>query len=364
MSVRDKIKEIEEEMARTQKNKATEHHLGLLKAKLAKLRREAVSSKKTGIPGGGFEIRKTGDSTVVFIGLPSTGKSTLLNALTGSKSETANYEFTTLKCIPGIMRYNCAKIQMLDLPGIIEGASKGTGRGREILAVARNADLILLVADVYKPERNILIRELVNIGIRLDQKEPDIKIKKRLKGGLEINSTVKLTKISKKTIKSILGEYNIHNGLIVIREDIDVDQLIDVLSGNRKYASSLTVLNKVDLVNEDYFKHLPYKDFIPVSAEKKQNIERLKEAIYKKLDLMRVYTKPQRKKADLGEPMMLKKGANIKKFCEYLHRDLLKDFRYALVWGPSAKHPGQQVGLRHKLKDGDIVSVITKTGNI
>lgn len=363
MSVQDKIKEIEEEIFKTQKNKATEHHLGLLKAKLAKLRKDIQTSKKGGNQSG-FEVKKTGDSTVVFIGLPSTGKSTLLNALTGSKSEAAAYEFTTLTCIPGVLKYEGANIQLLDLPGIIEGGSSGSGRGREILAVARNADLILLITDVYKPERNVLIKELENIGIRLDQREPDINIKRKERGGIEISKTVKLTKIDERMIKNILGEYGIHNAHIVIRTDITTDQFIDFVIGNRKYVPSLTILNKVDLVNKDYFKQLEYKDFIPISAQKSENIEKLKKEIYKKLDLIRVYTKPRREKADLGEPMMLKRGSTIEKFCEYLHRDLKSEFRYALVWGPSAKHPGQQVGLTHKLRDKDIVSIITKTGNL
>ena len=62
----------------------------------------------------------------------SVGKSTLLTTLTGTHSEAASYEFTTLTCIPGIIHYNDTKIQLLDLPGIIEGASEGKGRGRQV----------------------------------------------------------------------------------------------------------------------------------------------------------------------------------------------------------------------------------------
>jgi small GTP-binding protein len=65
----------------------------------------------------------------------SVGKSTLLTMLTGTHSEAASYEFTTLTCIPGIIHYNDTKIQLLDLPGIIEGASEGKGRGRQVSTV-------------------------------------------------------------------------------------------------------------------------------------------------------------------------------------------------------------------------------------
>lgn len=65
-----------------------------------------------------------------MIGFPSVGKSSILGLLTDAESEAAAYEFTTLTCIPGILKINDAKIQLLDLPGIIEGASSGKGRGR------------------------------------------------------------------------------------------------------------------------------------------------------------------------------------------------------------------------------------------
>jgi len=71
------------------------------------------------------------------------GKSTLLNKLTGTFSEVAAYEFTTLTCIPGMIRYNGAKIQLLDLPGIIEGAKDGKGRGRQVRESTREHSLAL-----------------------------------------------------------------------------------------------------------------------------------------------------------------------------------------------------------------------------
>lgn len=82
-------------------------------------------------------MQKYGDGRVALIGFPSVGKSTLLTQLTGTKSEAANYEFTTLTCIPGVIHYNDAKIQLLDLPGIIEGAAEGKGALRGYLRAAQ-----------------------------------------------------------------------------------------------------------------------------------------------------------------------------------------------------------------------------------
>lgn len=136
-------------MSRTQKNKATEGHLGLLKSKLAKLKRELIEggTAKGGGAGEGFDVKASGDARVGMIGFPSVGKSTLLTKLTGTFSEAADYEFTTLTCIPGVYNYKGTKIQLLDLPGIIEGAKDGKGRGRQVIGVARTCTLILIVLD-------------------------------------------------------------------------------------------------------------------------------------------------------------------------------------------------------------------------
>lgn len=183
--IRLKIKELEFEYARTQKNKATEGHLGILKAKISKLRRELLEAsagggKKTGGAGErGFEVSKSGDTRVGLVGFPSVGKSTLLTKLTGTFSLAAGYEFTTLTAIPGTMHYRGAKIQILDLPGIIEGAKDGRGRGRQVLAAAMTCNVILIVLDAAKPMTHKLIieKELHGFGIRLNQSPPDIHYK-------------------------------------------------------------------------------------------------------------------------------------------------------------------------------------------
>lgn len=103
----------------------------------------------------------------------------MLNTVTRTHSESASYEFTTLTCIPGVIEYKGANIQLLDLPGIIEGAAQGKGRGRQVIAVARTADLIIIMLDATKSETQkvLLEKELESVGIRLNKKRPNIYFK-------------------------------------------------------------------------------------------------------------------------------------------------------------------------------------------
>jgi uncharacterized protein len=357
----EKIKQIEEEMKKTQINKKTEHHIGLLKAKLARLREELESSTSKG-GGPAFEIRKGGDATVVLIGLPSVGKSTILNRLTNAKSKVAAYAFTTLTVVPGILRLNGADIQILDLPGIISGASSGRGRGRRVLSVARNADLVLLVLDVFQPGQiQLLKNELHAMGIRIDQKPPDVVINRGSKGGLALTTSVKLTKLTPATVKGIVEAYGISNGGILVREDVTDEQLIDVLTGNRRYVPSLVVLNKVDLVNEQYLavaRKQIGSDFVPVSAEKGLNMDLLAEKIWETLNFIRIYLKRPDGDADFEKPLILPAGSTLRDVCKKIHPRFVEGAKYAFVSGSSVKFTGQRVSLDHVPADKDIVTIM------
>ena len=366
MGIPEKIKAIQDEILRTQNNKATEHHIGLLKAKIAKLKREQETEqiKKSAKKQDGFDVKRTGDATVVFIGLPSVGKSTLLNRLTGSKSAIGAYQFTTLTVVPGVMNYRGARIQVLDLPGIIKGASTGKGLGKRILSVARSADIVLLVLDVFQPyHEDVLINELGNIGIRLNQTPPDIVIEKSTTGGIAVAQQKKLKKMSEKLLKEILNIYGYTSARVVIKEDIESEQLIDFINGNKTYAKGITILNKIDLVDEKFLKDVSKKlktDFIPTSADSNKNINQLKERIYNELQFIRVYLRPKGGDTDFKEPLIVRKGNTVADVCDKLHRNMKKDFRFGLVWGKSVKFGGQRVSLNHVLIDEDVLTVVKK----
>jgi len=368
VGIPEKIKAIQDEMAQTKVNKATEHHLGLLKAKIAKLKREQEENlvKKRGVKSDGFDVRRSGDATVVFIGLPSVGKSTLLNKLTDAQSNIGAFQFTTTTVVPGMMEYRGAKIQVLDLPGIIKGASTGKGLGRRILSVARSADLVLLLLDVFQPyHENVLVNELGNIGIRLNTLPPNITIEKSGRGGIAVAQQVKLTKISEKHLKDILHIYGIISARVVIREDVTSEQVADYIAGNISYSKAITILNKIDLVNKQFLKDLKTKiksDFIEVSANSDINIDLLKEKIYEKLRFIRIYMRPKGGETDYKEPLIAREGDTIEDVCNKLHRRMKNQFRYGMVWGKSVKFGAQRVGLNHILLDEDVLTIIKKRG--
>jgi len=353
-----------------------------LKAKLARLRNELFVEQSSGgggsSSGEGFDVARNGDARVALIGFPSVGKSSLLGALTSTESEAAAYEFTTLTCIPGVLNYKGSKIQVLDLPGIIEGAAHGAGRGKEVIAVARNADAILIVLDSMKEglnrHREILERELETVGIRLNQQPPDVTVSKRSGGAVRFSSTVPQTKLGpdpEKVVSQILREYKIVSADVLAREEITVDQLVDVIIGNRQYKPCLYLYNKIDAVTieeVDQLARMPHS--MVGSVAQRFNIgepmedDLLKQNLWKYLGLTRIYTKRKGSPPDLEEPVVLsdiRKGTTVKSLCANISTQLLRDFNYALVWGTSAKHSPQRCGLTHKLDDEDVVQIVSKT---
>jgi small GTP-binding protein len=359
--LRKKIKEFEEELSKTKYNKKTQHHVGLVKAKIAKLKEKEEKREKGKGKTTGYSLKKTGDATVVMLGFPSVGKSTLLNKLTNAESKIGAYEFTTLDVIPGMMEYKGAKIQIFDVPGIVTGAASGKGRGKEVLSVIRSSDLIIVMVDAQKPKQSeILIKEVYDSGIRLNQKKPDVKITKKPFGGVDVAKTVKLKLLDDKTIKDMAKELGLINADILIRSEITADQLIDVIEGNKVYIPGLVVLNKADLVGREKLDKIRKntKADICISAENDSDFAKLKDVIFDRLGLIRIYLKEINREPDMEEPLIMRKGCTVEDVCTKLHRHFLNKFKFARVWGKTAKFPGQTIRrLDKELHDKDIFEI-------
>jgi len=359
----EKINKIKKEIKETPYHKGTEHHIGLLRAKLAKLDAQRFEVRRSGGSKGGFSVRKQGEATVVLVGPPSVGKSMLVNSLTNLSSPVGSYDFTTTEVVPGMMEINSAQIQIFDLPGIIKGAHLGKGDGKQILSVARGADLVLLVSDFEKIGKlTEIITSLERIGFRLNQTPPLIEVKKTLRGGVRVVNP--FSGLSAPTIEAVAREFGITNGTIAIKEPIkETNLLIDAFLGNRVYLPAVLVVNKSDLINNELkaFSELKVAgkmERVIISAKTGAGMEGLKELIWEKLGLIRVYLKKDKRMAASRDPVIMRTGDRVADLIQKINSDWIDLYSGALIWGKKAKYMGQKVSLRFSLSDKDVVFLV------
>ncbi|GAM90841.1 hypothetical protein ANO11243_088870 [Dothideomycetidae sp. 11243] len=368
VNITEKIKEIEEEMKKTQK-----YHLGLLKGKLARLRAQLLEPGPGAGAGAGtgFDVSKSGDARIALVGFPSVGKSTFLSQVTKTKSEAAAYSFTTLTAIPGVLEYGGAEIQVLDLPGIIEGASEGKGRGRQVISAAKTSDMILMILDATKraEQRALLETELEAVGIRLNQEPPNIYLKQKKAGGMKITFSAPPKNVDEKMLYNILRDYRMLNCEVLVRdENITVDDFIDVImKDHRTYIKCLYCYNKVDAIGIEHMDKLAREPHtVVMSCELNLGVQDVVDRCWDELRLIRIYTKSDDRKGvdpNFSEALIVRNNSTIEDVCDSIHRTLKESFKYALVWGVSARHVPQRVGLGHLVSDEDVVSIVgTKSG--
>lgn len=187
------------------------------------------------------------------------------------------------------------------------------------------------------------------MNIRINKPSPDITITRLKHGGVSFTSTVPTAHLNELMVKSILQEYKIHNADVVCRGDYTVDEFIDIVENNRKYVDALFVYNKIDLLTIEDVDELAHRpESVVVSVNKKLNIQGLLNSIWEKLSLVRIYTKKRGALPDFTDPLVLtmqRRGCIVEAVCDELHKDLKKDFKYALVWGSSCKFSPQTCGL-------------------
>ncbi len=354
----EKLRSLEEELSTTKKNKATNKHLGLLRAKIAKAKKDAQKGRKSG--SYGFFARKAGDATVVLVGFPSAGKSSLINLLTNAESKTAAYAFTTTSVVQGTMLYRDAHIQVLDLPGILEDAHAGYGKGSTVIGQAREADLVVFVIDINQ-ETNIfqLVREMEDAGIYINRREPDVRYSDAINAPFKI--TVNRSGLTNESIKEIFNGLGIYSGDIAIYDQLSEDELINIILKKARYKKGLIALNKVD-TTEGYAAKAEMvsmqakMEAVPVSAINGHNIELLKEKIYEGCGIIRAYIRP--KGNAKPSPVTLRQPATVENLAKKIHTKMAERMKGALVTGKSTKFPNQKVGGKHILKDGDIVILV------
>lgn len=355
-TIDEQIAHIEEVLRKTPHHKATNGFIGSMRAKIARLKDKQIDLEtplRQGSAGRtAFAVRKQGDATVTLVGPPSSGKSTLINKLTNAESKVAPYEFTTVSVIPGMLQYKNAYIQILDIPGLIEGAKEGKGRGREVLSVARGSDLLVVMTDVGREGLiEKMVTELEGAGIRINKIVPEVKVKKRIGGGIIIRSNIKQD-LDKKTIKEVALESGIKNGEITIKEKLTMDRLIDAFSSSRVYIPTIFVINKIDTAKSNYHILIYDNQPIEISAEKGTGLDGLREKIWEELHLVKVYLIKPDDDLNYDNPIIMKTGNTLKDVAEKIGTEFAESKELAKIWGRDARFPGQEVSLSTSVGEG------------
>ncbi|MBU1117351.1 50S ribosome-binding GTPase [Patescibacteria group bacterium] len=347
-----KISRVEKEIKDTPYDKSSEHHHGVLKAKLSKLKEEMEGPSNKGGGGGvGYAIKHSGDASVVLVGLPSVGKSTLLNAVTNAESKVGNYDFTTLGVVPGMMEYKGIRIQILDLPGIIEGAASGKGFGKKVLSVIRASDLVVLMTDIQRVEWLEKVKqEMENAGIRLNKKAPKVHVHRMGKGAIQIIDP--FNSLDKEMMIEIALEMGLKNAVVQLGEKItSIDQYIDALSKTRTYIPLVEIVTKVDIARKGDLRKVE-GEVVKMCADKGLGIEEFKEKVWQGLELVRVYLRRERSgEADRKDPLIMKKGKTLDAVLKRVSGGMRDDVNRACIWGKNARFPGQEVSFNFPVFD-------------
>jgi ribosome-interacting GTPase 1 len=304
-STEEKIAALEEMMATIPRHKGTEKMQADLKRRLSKLRAEQARRPPSRI-GIIHRVEKEGAGQVVLVGPPNSGKSLLVRRLTHATPEVADYPFTTRVPLPGMMPFEDAQVQLVDLPPVHPDFPESW-----LYQIIRNADSALLVVDLSD----------------LDLLE-------------DLETTVS---------QAANAKIQLHRG--------DLPNQPGWL-----YKRTLMVANKIDASGapEDFeiLRDLYGERFglTRVSAETGEGLEPFRQQVFELLEVIRVYTKAPGKKLERTAPYILKRGSRLIDLAAHVHHDFLAQLKYARLWR-DGRFEGQMVNRDHLLEDKDVVEL-------
>jgi small GTP-binding protein len=303
----EKIASLEALISTIPKHKGTDKLRADLRRRLSKLKAAAQSSKQVSRQVSPFHIDPEGAGQVIVVGTANVGKSALVAALTHATPEVANYPFTTWTPTPGMMSIENIQVQLIDTPPLSQEYIEP-----ELMNLIRRADLLLLMVDLQT--------------YPIEQLEETI---------------------------ALLEEHRI------------VPQQRRARYGDQRrltFVPLLVVVNKTDDESWDeefeVFQELLADEWplVPVSVATGRNLAGLKQAVFERLEIIRVYSKPPGEEPDRNAPFVLKQGSTIETFAGKVHRDFLEQLKTARLWGRDV-YDGQLVGRDHVLHDGDVVEL-------
>ena len=360
----EKIKVLSEALSLIPDHKGTEKLRRQIRKRLAELRREEEERRRRRVGGTSvFSVKKEGWAQISLIGAANSGKSSILNILTGASSPVADYPLTTQKPYLGMMIYENVEIQIVDLPSILTYDLKETSYASKSIGIARNSDLIAIVVDLAnKPldQLRAVIELLKNHGISIEKKRCEVVVEKKDSGGLRI-ITMGKTDFSYDELRQLLLDLGLRSAVIKIVGDATLDEVQEQILTETTYKKTVVIFNKADQIPKSQLESIIKQAasyglrWIYASCNSEEASDNLKKFLFESLEMIRIYT--QKDGQPSPKPLLLPRGTTVQELAEIIHRDLAKNMKYARVWGRSVKIQGQRVGPEFVLDDGDLVEI-------
>jgi len=368
----EKLERMQEFLSLVPKHKGTAKLCAQIKKQMATMRKEMEQKKQKRAGKGGpkFFIEKEGAAQIALLGLTNVGKSSLLSALTNAKIEVSSNPYTTREPVPSIMNYEDVQFQIVEAPALMEGSADGRAWGLQTLALARNADGLVLMVDLSKnpvQQLSLVLSELEKARILVSKPKGRVDIERRYMGaGMRLILTGRLVDCTLKEVEELLRSYRITDAVVKISGEVTLDVVEDAIFESTTYRPAVVIANKIDVkgaeVNLERLERYVDKRMpvIAVSCEKRFGLDKLGETLFKTLGIMRVYTKEPSARNFSKKPFTLKKGATLHDLAKSIHSDFERNFAFAKVWSKRLAFSPQKVGLGFVLEDGDVVEIHVK----
>lgn len=309
-SAEGKLAALKKMLSLIPKHKGTEKMQAEIKKRIAKWKGAAEKARKRG--GGRSDpgyVPREGAAQVALLGPVNVGKSSLLAALTNSAPQVADYPFTTRIPQPGMLFHHGIAIQLVDTPALDMDFTE-----RWIATLIRNADMVVVILDLARED---LIEQWEAVSAVLTSLKIDLK--------------------SPGSVKDFTDDGWAHVPAIYLGNKCRMDDAPQRLAVLRELVSDLP-------------------EILPVSARTGSGLEEFKERLRGSMGLIRVYSKPPGKEADLAAPFVLRAGATVEDLAVLVHKDIASRLKFARVWGPHV-YNGQRVAMDYALEDGDVVEL-------
>jgi len=366
----EKIKALQEFLSSFPKHKGNEKLRAQVKRKIASQRLQ-LEERRTHRSGSSQHlfIEEQGVAQIVILGLTNVGKSSLLSAVTAANPLIAPYEYTTQEPVQGMLQFEDIQFQLIEVPAIRPESSSEWNL--ENARFGLNADALTLVVDLSRDscaQLSALLEVLDKARISTEQPKSSVEI---LKGesvsGIQIAISGKLTDCTSQEAARLLQEYGIRNALVRVYGNVGIEDVEDaILESTAIFKPSILIANKIDVEDaKDELERLKTcnRSGIPIlatSCKTGEGLGRLGEHLFGMLEIVRIYTKEPSQKEPSEDAIVFRRRATVAELAKQIHSDLFLNFKYAKIWGPSAKFVGEKVGINHILMDRDVVEIHTK----